>query len=76
MTHVIVKTVIKNLLKKRILIGHVGYINLSTEEKCGGVVVNGVKINLDASLVSMFKRMMKLTCLKIRIKLKKIRKSN
>lgn len=43
----------RNLLKKKILIGHAEFTNQNGVVKCGGVVVNEEEINLDVSLTSM-----------------------
>ena len=49
------KTVKRNFQKKRILIGHVEFINQNGVEKCGGVVVKEEKINQVANSANMFK---------------------
>lgn len=48
-------------MKKRILIGHVEFINLNGVAKCGGAVVKEKKTNLVANLVNMNTKMMKTT---------------
>jgi hypothetical protein len=46
-------------MRKKILIGHVVFINQIGVVKCGGVVVNVEKINLVVNLINMSQKTMK-----------------
>ena len=64
-----VKIVRKNLMKKKILIGHVVYINQNGAGKCGGVVESVVRINQVVNLECMrLKMIMSRMILKIQLR--------